>query len=106
MDGPCLSVTDQLGRLTEIVYDASGNLIEHVDAMGKFTLQTFDAEGRVLTRTDWNSQTTTFEYSPESGPASPFKVFHPDGEDEAFYLQLVIGLKMHWKSNTSVSVAI
>ena len=57
-------VTDALGKVTHLRYDAVGRLIETIDPLGRHTTLAYDKLDRLVSQTDPNGKTTTFTYDP------------------------------------------
>lgn len=55
-------VTDRLGQVRLLEYDARGNMVRETDPLGNVTLRTFDARDNRLSETDPLSNTTTYTY--------------------------------------------
>lgn len=55
-------ITDPLGRVTAMEYDANGNLTQHTDAAGQVTTYTYDADWNLTSVTNPLGQITRFEY--------------------------------------------
>ena len=54
--------TDANGNVTQLFYDAQGNLIREVDPLGGETAFTYDADKNKTSETDANGNTTLFTY--------------------------------------------
>jgi RHS repeat-associated protein len=65
-----LTQTDELGNISTMTYDTSGNLTQMKDALSHITTMTYSSHGFLLTTTDPLSHTTTLGYDSRSRETS------------------------------------
>lgn len=63
-------ITNRLGALRVLEYDARGNVVREVDELGNETLRTFDARDNLLSETDPLGRTVTMVYDANDDPVS------------------------------------
>lgn len=56
------SLTDGLGRRTELAYDSAANITRVTDALGAVTAYAYDTQGQLLSVTNPNGQQTRYAY--------------------------------------------
>ncbi|SDJ62915.1 intein N-terminal splicing region/RHS repeat-associated core domain-containing protein, partial [Lachnospiraceae bacterium G41] len=61
-NGMLTSITDLMGNVIRMEYDACGNIVKTTDAKGNSTSYTYDAVGRKLSETDALGNTTYYTY--------------------------------------------
>ena len=77
------SFTDANGKISNLEYDARGNVIRQVDALNKETVFTYDADDNLLTRKNALNETTTYFYDANHNLT---KVRTPLGHETVFTL--------------------
>ena len=61
-NGLITSITDSLGNISRIEYDACGNVVKTTDAKGNITKYTYNSVGKMLSETDAFGNTSYYTY--------------------------------------------
>jgi RHS repeat-associated protein len=72
---------DELGRITEYIYDGNRNLVKSIDPAGNWQSWTYNQFNQVLTYTDKNGNTTSNQYDAQGDLTL---IQYPDGSQELF----------------------
>lgn len=79
------TITNAQNQTTSFTYDARNNVLAIVNPLGDVSLFTYDDLGRKKTSTDFNGNTSFFEYSADDcGCVNPRKITHADGTYQTY----------------------
>lgn len=78
------SIKNSAGATTAFAFDASGQVTRIANALTATSGFTYDSQGRRQSFTDFNGNTTRFEYDEACPCGSPSRLINPDGTYQTF----------------------